>query len=145
MKQYCGSLNLRRTARVLTRHYDEALRPTGVTATQLPLLAAINAGVSTSISALAEELDLERSTVSRELDVLGRLGLIEFRDGSDKRVTALILTARGHKTLAAAFAAWQEAHEAVTAAYGSAAFDTLLNQTRTLGRKVSSLDSRRSG
>jgi DNA-binding MarR family transcriptional regulator len=139
MKKYCASLNLRRAARVITRHYDRALRSAGVTATQLPLLAAINSGVNTSISSLADELDLERSSVSRELDGLGRLSLIEFSSGIDKRATAITLTARGHKTLAAAFAAWQEAHDAITAAYGNEAFEAYLTQTRSLGRTVNAL------
>jgi DNA-binding MarR family transcriptional regulator len=139
MKKFCASLNLRRAARVITRHYDAALESAGVTATQLPLLAAISAGVSASISALAEELDLERSTVSRELDVLGRRGLLQFTTGSDQRVTALKLTARGHKTLAAAFDAWQEAHEAIRSAYGADAFETYLAETRKLGRMVNAM------
>jgi DNA-binding MarR family transcriptional regulator len=139
MKKYCASLNLRRAARVITRHYDRALRSAGVTATQLPLLAAINAGVNTSISILADELDLERSTVSRELDGLARLSLIEFSAGVDKRATVIALTARGHKTLATAFAAWQEAHDAITAAYGGEAFEAYLAQTRSLGRAVNAL------
>lgn len=145
MKKYCASLNLRRAARVVTRHYDQALRAAGITATQLPLLAAINAGVSLSISALAKELDLERSTVSRELDVLERRSLIKSSEGADKRATVLALTPRGHKTLAAAFAAWQEAHDAVTRAYGSDAFDALLVQTKTLGQTVKGLDSATGG
>ena len=140
MKKFCASLNLRRAARVITRHYDAALESAGVTATQLPLLAAINAGVNASISALAEELDLERSTVSRELDVLGRRGLLQFTSGpGDQRVTALKLTARGHKTLAAAFDAWQEAHDAIRTAYGAAAFETYLAETRKLGRLVNAM------
>jgi DNA-binding MarR family transcriptional regulator len=141
MKKYCASLNLRRAARVVTRHYDQALRKAGITATQLPLLAAINAGVSTSISSLGKELDLERSTVSRELDVLERRALIKSSEGFDRRATTLSLTARGHKTLAAAFAAWQEAHDAVTSAYGSEAFDALLAQTKVLGQTVKGLGS----
>ena len=139
MRKFCASANLRRTARVVTRHYDQALRAAGVTATQLPLLAAINAGVTTSISSLAEELDLERSTISRELDGLKRLGLIDTATGADKRAKGLMLTPRGHKTLSAAFAAWQSAHEAITTEYGNEDFESLLAQTRKLGQAVKKL------
>jgi DNA-binding MarR family transcriptional regulator len=140
MSRFCASANLRRTARVVTRHYDRALRAAGVTATQLPLLAAINAGVTTSISSLAEELDLERSTISRELDGLKRLGLIDTATGTeDKRATKLMLTPRGHKTLSAAFEAWQRAHEAITSEYGGDEFESLLTQTRKLGQTVKGL------
>src|SRR5262245_7906717 len=113
MRRFCASVNFRRAARVLTRHYDSALRKTGLTATQLPLLAAIGSGTNTSITALAETLDLERSTVSRELDTLLGRGLIATASGADRRVTTLRLTARGDRTLKAAHRAWQGAHNAV--------------------------------
>ena len=76
MRRFCASVNFRRAARVVTRHYDAALRTAGITATQLPLLAAIGTGTNASITMLADALDLERSTVSRELDALYRRGLI---------------------------------------------------------------------
>src|SRR5512138_1483864 len=43
MNAFCASHNLRRAARLVTRHYDRALRPTGITAAQMPILAAISA------------------------------------------------------------------------------------------------------
>src|SRR5881394_544021 len=109
MRRFCASVNFRRTARVVTRHYDAALRAAGITATQLPLLAAISSGTNTSITALAQTLDLERSTISRELDHLIRLGLIVTASGTDRRATALQLTPRGKRTLATAYRAWQRA------------------------------------
>lgn len=36
----CACFNLRKAARAVTQLYDDALRPAGVLATQLPLLAA---------------------------------------------------------------------------------------------------------
>jgi DNA-binding MarR family transcriptional regulator len=142
MRRFCASVNFRRAARVLTRHYDGALRKAGITATQLPILAAIGSGTNTSITALAETLDLERSTVSRELDTLLRRGLIATASGDDRRVTTLKLTARGVNTLRAAHRAWQRAHDAVIKAYGRQPYETLLASTRELGKKVSALKKR---
>jgi DNA-binding MarR family transcriptional regulator len=139
MGRYCASVNLRRAARLVTRHYDEALAAAGVTATQLPLLAALNAGVGRSITTLADALDLERSTVSREIALLARRGLVASKTGGDKRTTALELTADGHQTLAAAFAAWRRAHEAIVSAYGEEAFEELLSRTYDLGKAVNGL------
>jgi DNA-binding MarR family transcriptional regulator len=139
MRRFCASANFRRAARVLTRHYDAALRTAGVTATQLPLLAAIGSGTNASIAVLAETVDLERSTVSRELDTLQRLGLIATESGADRRVTALKLTARGERVLKAAHRAWQGAHDAIIKAYGRQPYETLLASTRELGRQVKAL------
>ena len=143
MRKYCGSANLLRAARVVTRHYDRELRDAaGITATQLPLLAAINAGANASIRSLADDLDLERSTVSRELAGLKRLGLITTSAGTDKRATVLALTPRGHKTLSAAYDAWQRAHAAITDEYGDEALESYLAETRQFARTVKSLAQR---
>lgn len=140
MRHFCASVNFRRTARVVTRHYDAALEKSGVTATQLPLLAAIRSGTNTSITALAYTLDLERSTISRELDVLERLGLIATTGSTDdRRATKLELTPRGERTLAAAHRAWQRAHEAIVKAVGRKSYEALLAETRELGRRVKAL------
>jgi DNA-binding MarR family transcriptional regulator len=139
MSRFCASANFRRAARVVTHHYDAALRASGITATQLPLLAAIGTGTNASITALAEALDLERSTVSRELDTLHRLGLIATKSSADRRATALKLTARGERVLKAAHRAWQEAHDAIISAYGRQPYETLIASTRELGRRVDAL------
>ncbi len=143
MRRLCASVNFRRAARVVTRHYDAALRGAGVTATQLPLLAAISAGTNSSIRALAETLDLERSTISRELDTLERDGLVATAAAADRRVTALKLTARGQRALAAAYRAWQRAHDQIEDAYGQQKLESLLEQTRELGRSVKALGEKK--
>jgi DNA-binding MarR family transcriptional regulator len=144
MRRFCASVNFRRAARVVTRHYDAALRAAGITATQLPLLAAISSGTNTSITALAATLDLERSTISREIDHLERRGLIAtVGSTADRRATALELTPRGRRTLSTAYRAWQRAHDAILGAYGQKRFETLLEQTRELGKSVKALGKRR--
>lgn len=143
MRRLCASVNFRRAARVVTRHYDAALEGAGITATQLPLLAAISTGTNTSIRALAEALDLERSTISRELDTLERDGFVATGAGADKRSTSLKLTARGERTLSAAFRAWQRAHDQIEDAYGQQALESLLEQTRELGRSVKSIGEKK--
>jgi len=137
MARSCASANLRRAARVVTRHYDKALRASGITATQLPLLAAINAGFNGSIRELAEAVDLERTTITRELEVLQRRGLVSAIAGEDPRATGFELTSHGDRTLSAAYRAWQRAHDEIAGIYGN--LDKLLTQIREFGRKVNSL------
>jgi DNA-binding MarR family transcriptional regulator len=138
MRQYCASANLRRAARTVTAHYDEALQEAGITATQLPLLAAINAQPNMSITALADALDLERSTVSRELAHLKQRRLVVSAASDDRRAHALELTARGHTTLTAGYRAWKSAHRELLAEYGET-FDVGLDRVRTLRRAAARL------
>jgi DNA-binding MarR family transcriptional regulator len=138
MRQYCASANLRRAARTVTAHYNKALRAAGISATQLPLLAAINAQPKMSVTALAETLDLERSTVSRELIDLKRRRLVTARGGDDRRAHALALTERGQSTLVKAYRAWQAAHKQLLSEYGDV-FDDILDRVRTLRRAAARL------
>ena len=134
MARTCASSNLRRIERRVTDHYDEYLRPTGITAVQLPILAAIGAGLGSSISALAGALELERSTLSRDLRVLEKKKLVESFYGDDRRTHALRLTAQGLRTLDKAHAAWQCAHTRLLSA--SENLEELLRQLRKFERSI---------
>lgn len=139
MARTCGSANLRRAARMVTSHYERALKPTGISATQLPLLAAIRAGNGTSISCLADALHLERTTISRELDVLERRKLVTTTVADDRRARTLTLTREGKAALAAAYRAWQKAHDDIVGAFGDEKFESLLANMRELGTTVKKL------
>ena len=133
MAKYCASSNLRRVARIVSRHYERELRTAGVTSTQLPILAAISSGSGASIGVLAEALDLERSTVSRDVATLVRRSLVDAESGNDRRVTTLQLTEEGHRVLAVALLAWKRAHEALLQRYGIGAYEDLLSAAKRLG------------
>jgi DNA-binding MarR family transcriptional regulator len=134
MARTCASSNLRRIERKVTDHYDAFLRPTGITAVQLPILAAIGAGLADSISSLAKALGLERSTLSRDLNVLEKKKLVEAVLGSDKRTRALRLTRRGLRTLDRAHEAWQSAQSHLLSS--SENLEELLRRLRRFERSL---------
>jgi len=139
MSAFCASSNLRRAARLVTRHYDRALRPVGITAAQLPILAAISTGAGNSIASLSSTLDIEASGLSRDIALLQKKGLVRLTTATDRRSRALQLTARGKRTLVRAFKAWQHAHDTLTSAVGERDFATMLKQTKRVGRAVKSI------
>ena len=98
----CLCFRSRRLARVLTRHFDEALRPAGIQATQLTLLAAI-AGpgpAGQSMPRLHEFLAMDPTTLSRNLKPLQNGGLVIVeRAEADKRARIVKLTADGERVL----------------------------------------------
>lgn len=62
------------------------------------------------VSAVAEELEYDRSTVSRQVAELTSLGCIERRpDPTDGRVVVLTLTELGEEVIGRVFDAWLEA------------------------------------
>jgi DNA-binding MarR family transcriptional regulator len=109
----CHCLAARRQARGITRLYDAALRPHGLRATQFSVLAALAIKGPTPVAALAGALGLERTTLTRIAILLERHGWVRAASSDDARKRPLELTARGRRTLKAAFPAWERAQEQV--------------------------------
>src|ERR671923_2427118 len=81
----CACRRLRGAARAVTRLYDDALRPTGLRATQFTLLVAAQLRSRSLITELADGLALERTSVTRELALLEERGLVSITAGKDRR------------------------------------------------------------
>jgi len=102
----CTCYRLRRTARLISRTYDLFLAPCGISIGQFGMLATLNAMEGESISRLAEALQMERTTLTRNLTPLQKLGYVVIEQGPDKRARSLRLTRAGKKALAAAMPRW---------------------------------------
>jgi DNA-binding MarR family transcriptional regulator len=117
----CLCFRSRRLARVLTRHFDEALRPLGIQATQLTLLAAI-AGPGPeghSMSGLHAFLAMDPTTLSRNLKPLQKSGFaIVERHEQDGRARIIKLTAQGERVLTEALPLWREAQDRLIEVFG---------------------------
>lgn len=106
----CMATRVRGLERKLTRIYDEALRGHGLTGSQLGMLVAVQlCGTTTTAATVGRLLDLEKSTVSRNLARLAAAGLVDVSDG-------LRITARGAAAIAACHPAWREAQRKARAA-----------------------------
>ncbi|HXW06157.1 MAG TPA: MarR family winged helix-turn-helix transcriptional regulator [Vicinamibacterales bacterium] len=105
----CLALRARRLQRTVTRAYDAALRPHGLTVAQLGLLSALALAPDAQPKTLCTMLDLEKSTLSRNVRLLAAQGWIDAsRTGRTQR---LRLTPLGGRTLGAALPAWQRAQQ----------------------------------
>lgn len=109
----CHCLAVRRTARAITRLYEEKLRPHGLRATQFSILAALALKGPTRVGELADLLGLERTSLTRSARVLERQGWVGTAPSDDARERPLRLTAAGRRKLEDAFPAWREAQEMV--------------------------------
>jgi DNA-binding MarR family transcriptional regulator len=105
----CGCFNLRRAARRVTQVYDHALAPAGLKATQLSLLAVLQGditGEGIAMTRLAEKLGMDRTTLTRNLAVVERDGLVAVRTGDDPRSRLVVLTQAGRTALEKAAPLW---------------------------------------
>lgn len=105
----CACLNLRKASRVVTQIYDEALQPSGLRSTQLPVLITLATDEPMTISNLAGELLMERTSLARLLRPLEIAGLIKIAPGEDRRTRGVSLTERGQDAIVEAIPLWEKA------------------------------------
>ncbi|MDE2350277.1 MAG: MarR family transcriptional regulator [Alphaproteobacteria bacterium] len=114
VRDHCLCLHTQRAARALARHFDSALAPVGITNGQFSLLMSLNRPEPPAMGDVARLLAMDRTTLTAALKPLERRGLLRVTaDKEDRRTRRLILTAAGHKTLAAALPIWRREHAIV--------------------------------
>jgi DNA-binding MarR family transcriptional regulator len=126
---------VRQLSRIITRVYDDAMRPLGITASQYTLLAQLAARDSITAVEIGHDLDIEKSTLSRNLKRLLALGHINMDPPAGRRGRGLHLTAKGQAVLKDAFPIWQDAQKRTIGAIGADSrnmLDTLLHQAEKL-------------
>lgn len=109
----CACTNLRRAARALTQLYDDALAPAGLKVTQFSVIRALSRLESASITRLAEEVRLDRTTLARNLQILQRARLVVLVPGVDQREREVMLSPAGAKALREAIPLWEKAQQRV--------------------------------
>lgn len=114
----CSCVALRRASRTITHFYDALLEPSGLNVAQLSLLRHIRRLGAPNISTLAETLQLDRTTLSRNLAVVERAGLVTIAAADDLRARTVSLTEQGAQALALAAPLWDAAQERVAAQLG---------------------------
>lgn len=121
----CIAVRLRMLNRVITRMYDDALRPLGLRSTQLNILVATaKLGVARPAD-LCDRLQIETSTLSRNVDRMKTNGWLEVVDDVDGRAQPIRLTRKGRGLLERAKPKWDTAQEQVKELLGEHAFDTI--------------------
>ena len=109
----CIATRIRQLSRIITRVYDDAMRPLGITASQFTLLTQLAQHDGIAAVEIGFALDIEKSTLSRNLKRLLALGLI-IMDPPAGRGRDLHLTPKGQAVIKEAYPVWQGAqHKAV--------------------------------
>ena len=135
VRDTCLCLHAQRAARALSRRFDEALRPVGVTSGQFSLLNALNRPKPPPIGPVAQLLAMDRTTLTAALKPLERDGLVPIaRDPEDRRSRLLGLTEKGREVLAAAVPIWRELHAAIEAGLPELEPEALRGALRSLSQ-----------
>ena len=83
------------------------------------------------MSALADALDMDRTTLTRNLKPLLEAGWVELKPGADSRQRIVTITAAGRAKVRQAYAAWSRAQTEFEALMGRDAVRALNLQLET--------------
>lgn len=91
----CINLQMMRSSHYILKAYDEAYRPFGVRATQMPVLGAVARRQPVTIREIADELESERSVMSRKLQVMEKSGWVKEDPETSGKEKTFVLTEEG--------------------------------------------------
>ncbi len=132
----CACFNTRKVARLLGQFYDRALEPCGLKNTQFSALAVAKRYGAISISELSRAMDIERTTLTRNLRVLERDGLVKLGAGVDARSKTVVVTGKGRRRLQAALPLWAAAQEHVLQVFGGKRWKSLRTELDAMGASL---------
>jgi DNA-binding MarR family transcriptional regulator len=111
----CIAVKLRLLTRAVTKIYNRALRPHGLTVSQMNILVAVSYLGQAKQQDICQALHLEKSTLSRDLTRMRERGWVTEFPGDDGRSSLLRVTAHGGKLLQRAIPAWRQAQQQAAA------------------------------
>ncbi|WP_198533774.1 MarR family winged helix-turn-helix transcriptional regulator [Streptomyces odonnellii] len=121
----CLAVRVRLIGRAVTSLYDGALGGHGLTIAQVNLLAALGKAGPCPPSKLGEVLQLERSTVSRNVNLLLNRGWIEALSSDAKGIREIALTRAGRAKIESVMPEWREAQRQAARLLGTTGVDAV--------------------
>jgi DNA-binding MarR family transcriptional regulator len=130
MARECLGARIRVLARLVTGIYENALRPFGIRITQSSILTVVANHGPISPGLLCKILEMEKSTLSRDLQGIREAGWIETTTSESARGQIIHLTESGRAMLERIHPAWQKAQkeaEKILGPVGSVAIAEVVN------------------
>lgn len=104
---------VRKANRVLFRHYQEALKPTGVSIVQLSVLRTLERNGAMPLSRLAEELAMERTSLYRTIAPMQDSGAVAVVTADKGKAKVAELTTEGQRLIDKVMPYWAKAQESI--------------------------------
>jgi DNA-binding MarR family transcriptional regulator len=132
----CIAVRVRLLNRVITNLFDEALRPLGLKVSQLNILVATAKMRVARPATVCEVLQMDTSTLSRNVERMRRHRWIETVAGDDARMQPFRLTPKGRRLLERAAPAWERAQQKATELLGKNGVAMLAKTAGRFGMRV---------
>lgn len=121
----CVCAALRQVTRVVTKAYDDALRPSGLRAMQFNILMTIRGMGEPTVSDLVRYIGIDQTTLTRSLQTIERRGWVERIAVPDRRMRAFRITAKGLAALRKAEPLWAEVQARTIDRLGAEAWERI--------------------
>jgi DNA-binding MarR family transcriptional regulator len=129
----CIAVRLRLLNRVVTNLYDDALRPFNLKVSQLNILVVTGRLGLARPAQVCDLLQLDASTLSRNVKPLRSRGWLEVVPEEDARAQPFRLTPQGKRLIEKAAPAWEEAQRQATELLGKEGIALLDRASRKVG------------
>lgn len=128
----CLAEGLRSANRAITKRYSEYMLGLDISPAQASLLMRLYYLRKTTMLELAKHMETDRTTITRNVELLARDGLVTVTPGEDRRSKIVALTDEGFKKLEETVPKWRQAQNELQDDLGSQLWDSLLKETRIL-------------
>lgn len=139
----CACTSIKKLSRVLGRVYDAALIGSPMNVTQLAVLRCIARRKGEPLLHVAEELEMDRSSLYRALNPMVRDNWVEITSGMDARSRTAVITRKGHVLLKKAGEKWEKVQTRVVERFGRREWATFVGNVEKL-RACAEGDDKRS-
>jgi DNA-binding MarR family transcriptional regulator len=114
----CTGFGLRKLTRRVSQRYDRHLQAAGLRVTQYSLLSTLNRNDALSVTDLSHIMEMDRTTLVRNLKPLCDAGYISVSDAPSGNVRSVSLTAKGREVYKSAQPLWRKAQAEINELLG---------------------------
>jgi DNA-binding MarR family transcriptional regulator len=128
----CACTTVKKLSRILGRHYDAALSDSGLNITQLAVMRCISRRAGEPLIRVADELELEKTSLYRALNPMIRDGWVVLADGPTTGTKTAKITKKGNRLLTRAGSGWDQVQDRIISSFGSKQYAAFMQELNRL-------------
>jgi DNA-binding MarR family transcriptional regulator len=132
VERECVGFRVRKLNRMVTAIYDSALTGAGLKTSQFSLLVAVSNREKVRPSELTNLLQMDGSTLSRNVERMCAKGWLRLLSNEDRRSHLIVVTDKGQALIHKCLPAWQRAQAEVSQRLGADSVAALRSALRKL-------------
>ena len=136
LNQECIADKMRLLNRVITSLYDDALRPVGLTTSQMNIMVVVAKYGQARPIQVGDWLRMEKSTLSRNVNRIRKQGWLRAVPGDHGRSIQFELTAKGQMILKKGLPLWRHAQQKARALLGDHGVKEVMRMGNSVRQKA---------